>query len=169
MKDFLRHIVTVTLALSCIVGCDNEEEEKADEETPQLSSIGTYAFDGTEYGIVDGYYGEDDYAYYFCFSPQPENSRNTVIGIGIAKTFNGQKMDVGKFYAGDFMFYYEDALHLYPQEHGFKSGSVYVKSLDDKGKFDVNIDAVLPDGKPFRLDFSGVVEKKDPDDIGLKN
>lgn len=157
MKGLLRCIVAVALALAFATGCDKGEEEVV--ETSQLPTIGTYVFDGTEYGIVDGYYNEDDYFYYFFFSPQPDSSRNTLIGIGIAKTFDGQKMDVEKFYTGDFIFYYEDALYLYPRNYKFKSGSVYVKSLG-KDMFDIKINAALPDGKPFRLDFSGGLGKR---------
>lgn len=157
MKSMLKYIAAAALVIGCAAACDKDNDDNDNGNIPEkeIVQIGTYEFDGKECGIADGFYTEDGYAYYFFFSPQ---AADTAIAIGLAKTFVGTEMDVTRFYTGDFIFYYEDPIYLYPETCKFRSGTVCIQKLPDG--FEIKIDAVLPDGKPFKLDFSGSLKAR---------
>jgi len=154
MKNRLKYLLSAVIVAVCTVSCEKDE-------IVTIYPIGVYEYDGVECEIVDGRFVEDDVAYYFAFSPQLASSRNTMLYIGLAKYFGEQTVNIETIYHNDdYYFSYEDPVHFYSQYRSLKSGTMRVKYLGND-EFEVMADVVLPDGKPFVLDFSGKLERVD--------
>lgn len=164
VKNFFKCLLSVLAFALFAVSCD-DEEESVSETLPSPDPIGSYAFDGTEYDIVYGGYFEDEVGYYFLFSPQPQENRQTVFMLGLVKQYVGRDNDVTTLYTGDYLFMYEDSDYYYPPDYKLQSGVIRVSVFGDGG-FEVHLNVRLPDGKPFSADFNGQLELVDSSEFG---
>ena len=154
MKNRLKYLLSAVIVLVCAASCKKDE-------IVTVYPIGVYEYDGVECEIVDGRFVEDEYSYLFVFSPQLAPSRNTMLCLGLAKYFGDRTVDVGTIYHNDdYYFSYEDPVHLYPIYRKLQSGTMRVKYLGND-EFEIMANVVLPDGKPFVMDFSGRLERVD--------
>lgn len=152
MKNRLKYLLSAVIAAVCAVSCEKDE-------IVIIDPIGVYEFDGVECEIVDGRFIEDDETYCFAFSPQLASSRSTILYLGLAKYFGSGIVNVENMYHNDdYYFSYEDPVHFYSHYRSLRSGTMRVEYLGND-EFEVMANVVLPDGKPFVLDFSGKLER----------
>lgn len=157
-----RRFLSILLGLGLLAGaaaCSDDKQDPSpivEDPVEKPEPIGMYRFDGQPYDLYYGSYAEDEYSYYFVFSPLDGTRPLTTYAlIGLKKGFEGQEMDATRiFHNDDYYFVFEDPVRLYSQYRQLKSGTIYVKrnAQDD---FTVRLDVLLYDGTPFAIDFSG--------------
>lgn len=134
--------------------CDKEE---ASGPARRTTPIGTYELDGASYEILTGRYESTETSWLVLFSPlEPDAEQHTTyVLIGLAKELQGMQVDVRQFYHNDdYYFLYEDPVYYYSQFRALRDGTIFIRK-NGPDNFTVRANVLLPDGKPFKIDFTG--------------
>lgn len=139
-----------------ITSCEKDSEPTPQPDPdPQPEAIGSYTFGNTEYDIRFATVYDNGSSYSFVFSPLSARPLTTYVGVALNYYFTGTETDiVGLYHNDDYSFVYEDPLHFYSQSHPLQSGKMLIKKNDDNN-YTVNIDVLLNDGTPFKMEFTG--------------
>lgn len=172
MKEVLKNILAFTVCAVFLTGfsaCDSKADmpkesdgENKDGTEVVEASYQTYMYGDKEYPVVSAYYYVDGDYMFFVFSPvESGKERTTYMDFGLYSSFEGQTVDVTKYYHNDdYYFIYEDPLHFYPQTAPLRKGTIYVnRNSGEKDSFTVKIDIELADGTPLAMDYSGPLTK----------
>lgn len=158
----MRRIIRILLGASLLAGavsCSDDKDSPVQEgpgPVEQPEPIGSYSFDGEDYDLFYAAFAEDEYDYYFVFSPLDGTSTlTTYVAIGLKKSLAEKEMDVTYIYHNDdYTFIFEDPVRLYSQYRQLHAGTIYVER-NAQNNFTVKADVELYDGTPFRIDFKG--------------
>ena len=135
-------------------GCSSDDE--ASEPAPAPTVLGTYEFDGVEYEILSVKCINDGSYLMFSFSPLEASApMTTYAAFGTRLYWLGEQIDIQEVYHNDdYIFIYEDPVRYYSQYRRPSEGTYFVQD-NGNGNYTVRIDFTLPDGKPFKMDFTG--------------
>lgn len=151
-------LLTMSLLLGgvlCLPGCASDDDEGVGPK-PEPTVLGTYEFDGEEYRILSVMASSDDFYRSFSFSPLESTAPRTTYAVFALRLYwlgcevNVQDVD----HNDDYIFIYEDPLRFYSQYRQLQSGTFLVRE-NRTDNYTVKLDVVLPDGTPFKMDFTG--------------
>lgn len=139
---------------ACLSGCSSDDESSEPVAAPTV--LGTYEFDGVQYEILSVKCSNDGSYLMFSFSPLPASApMTTYAAFGIRLYWLGEEVDIQTVnHNDDYIFIYEDPVRYYSQYRRPLSGSYFVQD-NGEGNYTVRVDLTLPDGKPFKMDFTG--------------
>ena len=153
--------VAVALAAAALLSFSCTKDDGTAEVPEPAEVLGTYEFDGESYDILSAQLDESSDFYYFMFSPlAPGEDISTYLIFGIHYSLaDGAEHTIGSgsglVHNMDYLLVYEDPVHLYSQYRQPQEGVFSVSAPTSDGEFDIHIDALLIDGSPLKLDFSG--------------
>lgn len=118
--------------------------------------LGTYELDGQEYEIISTRYSNDGSYIMFAFTPLPPYAEmTTYVAFGIRTYWLDSEVNVHDVsHNDDYIFVYEDPIRYYSQYRRPVDGTFFVGS-NRENNYTVRIDFTLPDGLPFRMDYTG--------------
>lgn len=134
--------------------CTSDDDDT--ETVPAPTVLGMYEFDGQEYEILSVKCSNDGDYLMFSFSPLEASApMTTYAAFGIRLYWLGSEIDIQTVnHNDDYIFVYEDPVHYYSQYRRPQSGSYFVQD-NGNGNYTVRVDFTLPDGKIFKIDFTG--------------
>ncbi len=155
-------MMLAAVAAAGIVACEKDSDSpQTPEPDPQPAVIGTYTFGDTEYDIRFASVYDDGYNCSFIFSPLSERPLTTYLAVALGNYFMGSEVDVTQIYHNDdYSFVYEDPLHFYSRFRALRSGTMLIKRNNDDN-YTVNVDVLLADGTPVRMNFTGDVFREE--------
>ena len=143
--------------LLVLPGCTSDDD--GGEPNPVPTVLGTYEFDGEEYRILSVMADNDGSYQSFSFSPLEATApRTTYVAFAVRLYWLGREVDIQEVdHNDDYLFVYEDPLRFYSQYRRLQSGSFLVQE-NRTGNYTVKMGLVLPDGTPFKMDFTGDIQ-----------
>lgn len=161
----LSYLIKIGIMLLVLTSCQREivpPDKTEDDENITISrpdSLGYMMLDSTEYTIVKSYYSEENGRLDFVFSPDTTQTLSTYLYLSIKKDLVGMEIDVTRYYHNDdYYFNYEDPFVLYSRYWSLKGGTIKIaKSTSDADYFTIEVDVLLPDGKPFKMKYAGKI------------
>lgn len=169
IRKTISNICASLLLLTALaLGACSNDPDPGPGPAERVQPIGTYELDGTSYEILTGKYESTETTWFVLFSPlAPEAEQHTTyVMIGLAKELQGMQVDVRKFYHNDdYYFLYEDPVYYYSQFRALQDGTIFFKK-NGSDNFTIRANVVLPDGKPFSIDFTGDLRPAASDESG---
>lgn len=152
-KPFVLLVIAV-LMLGSLIGFPACSPQDAETLSPTV--LGTYELDGDSYDILSAKSSNDGSYLMFSFSPLAPSSQMTTYAVfGVRLYWLDKEIDIEDVdHNDDYIFMYEDPVRCYSQYRRPLSGNFYVGHNGD-GSYTLRVDLVLPDGTPFKLDFTG--------------
>ena len=92
----------------------------------------------------------------FSFTPLPPHvEMTTYAAFGIRLYWLNKEVNIHDVYHNDdYIFVYEDPVRYYSQYRRLTDGTFHVKQ-NSESNFTVKLDLILPDGIPFKMDYTG--------------
>lgn len=155
MKKWFIKYGTAALLLGgiiCLPACSTDD----DNGNKSYPVLGTYELDGEEYEIVSRRYSNDGTYMMFSFTPLPPHvEMTTYAAFGIRLYWLNKEVNIHDVYHNDdYIFVYEDPVRYYSQYRRLTDGTFHVKQ-NSESNFTVKLDLILPDGIPFKMDYTG--------------
>lgn len=137
----------------CLPACTTDDDGGT---VPAPTVLGTYEFDGEQYDILSVKAVNDGFYQMFSFSPLTASEQlTTYVVFGIRLYWLDREIDIQDVgHNDDYIFIYEDPVRCYSQYRRPLDGIFFVEQNSDTN-YTVRIDFTLPDGTPFKMDFTG--------------
>lgn len=158
MKRLSRSLLLAVLGLMTALGCERQESVGNQQGIQTDAPVSNYIYDGEEFPVHSITSVDNGSQIVVKISPMKNGEKQTTYAaIGINASLEGREIDVERAWSNDdYYFIYETPLMYYSQYRSLKSGTVMIRRLSVEGEYEIIADVILPDGKDFKFEYTGI-------------